>query len=67
MRFLALLMTMLLAACGGGGPSAPALEFAALEGLVYEVDGQTADRSGVMVEVLETGQTAVTAADGRFS
>ncbi len=67
MRFIATLLALSLAACGGGGTSTPALQTAALQGLVYEVDGQTADRSGVIVEVLETGQAAVTTIDGRFA
>jgi hypothetical protein len=62
-RFVLLaLLIPLLVACGGS----PALGSAALSGLVYEVDGQTVDRSGVEVRVAETGQTAVTGADGSF-
>jgi hypothetical protein len=55
-----------LAACGGGGGGTTTTQSAALQGLVYEVDGQTVDRAGVNVRVLETGQTATTGADGRF-
>jgi hypothetical protein len=55
-----------MVACGGGGGGSAALEAAALQGVVFEVDGQTADRSGVEVRVLETGQLATTGADGRF-
>jgi hypothetical protein len=54
-----------LVACGGGSTT-PTTGTAALSGLVYEVDGQTVDRSGVQVRVVETGDTAVTGADGRF-
>ena len=57
----------LLAACGGGSPTGATLQTAALEGLVYEVDGQTVERSGMIVTVLETGEFAVTGPDGRFS
>jgi hypothetical protein len=58
----------LLIACGGGSSDPnPALQTAALTGAVIELDGQTVDRSGVRVEVVETGQSLVTGADGRFS
>ncbi len=69
MRFAFLAAPVLaLAACGGGGGGggATTTQTAALQGMVYEVDGQTVDRAGVAVRVLETGQTAVTGADGRF-
>jgi len=56
----------LVAACGGGG-GAPVLQTAALRGVVYELDGQTVDRSGVVVTVLGSGQSRVTGPDGRFS
>jgi len=67
MRFVALsaLLLPLVAACGGGG-SEPTLQTAALQGVVYEVDGQTLDRDGVPVRILETGQVATTDANGRF-
>jgi hypothetical protein len=39
---------------------------AALQGTVYELDGQTLDRSGVSVTVLETGATYLTDPDGEF-
>lgn len=58
----------LVAACGGSTPSAdPVLQTAALEGYVYEVDGQTVDRAGIDVRVLETGQLTTTDAQGRFA
>lgn len=58
----------LVAACGGSEPSAdPVLQTAALEGYVFEVDGQTADRSGLDVRVMETGQLTTTDAEGRFA
>jgi hypothetical protein len=58
----------LAAACGGSAPSAdPTLQTAALKGYVYEVDGQTVDRSGIDVRLMETGQTTTTDAEGRFA
>jgi len=67
-RILFLVSIALAAACGGSAPSAePALQTAALEGYVYEVDGQTVDRAGIDVRVLETGEIATTDAEGRFA
>jgi len=61
-------LLIVAAACSGGtGGAAPALETAALQGLVYEVDGQTVDRAGVSVTVLETGDRVTTGPDGRFA
>ena len=61
-------LLILLTACSGGGSTPETtLGSAALSGLVVEVDGQTLDRSGVSVRVVETGDTAVTGADGRFA
>lgn len=54
----------LLAACGGGGGGS--LQSAALSGHVYELNGQTQNRAGVEVTVVETGETAVTGVDGSF-
>ena len=42
------------------------MESAALEGVIYELDGQTIDRSGISVTVLETGESVLTGADGTF-
>jgi hypothetical protein len=56
---------LLAAACGGGGGSGAG--GASLAGTVYEVDGQTADRSGVRIAVPETGDSQVTQADGEFA
>lgn len=53
-----------LGACGGG--TASVTLSAALQGVIYEVDGQTTDRSGVEVMLLETGDRATTDADGNF-
>jgi hypothetical protein len=57
------LLALLLPACGG---ASPALETAALQGTVYELDGQTLDRSGVSVTVLETGAMYLTDRNGDF-
>ena len=54
----------LLAACGGSGTNA--LGGAAVMGVVYEVDGQSANLEGVEVTVLETGERVVTETDGSF-
>ncbi|MHC5051526.1 MAG: carboxypeptidase-like regulatory domain-containing protein, partial [Planctomycetota bacterium] len=59
----ALLLALLLPACGG---ASPALETAALQGTVYELDGQTLDRSGVSVTLIETGATYMTDTNGDF-
>jgi len=56
---------VLAAGCGGGG-SAPATSGAALVGTIYEIDGQTLDRSGVRVAVPETGDHVMTPRDGDF-
>jgi len=64
---LLLLAGTVLVACGGGGEAAPSLQSASLAGTVIELEGQTVDRSGVEVTLLETGEMAVTGADGRFS
>jgi len=67
-RILFLVSIALAAACGGSAPSAdPGLQTAALQGYVYEVDGQTVDRAGIDVSVLETGAVATTDAEGRFA
>jgi len=60
----------LAVACGGsadGLSGDPSLQTAALEGYVFEVDGQTADREGVVVRIIETGAVTTTDAEGRFS
>jgi len=57
------LLALLLPACGG---ASTALETAALQGNVYELDGQTLDRSGVSVTLIETGATYLTDANGDF-
>jgi hypothetical protein len=62
-RWIGALLALLLPACGG---ASPALETAALQGTVYELDGQTLDRSGVSVTVIETGATYLTDLDGDF-
>ena len=62
---LGAVLALLLPACGGGGTTA-GLSTAALQGTVYEVGGQTSDRSGVQVRVLETGEVFLTDANGTF-
>ncbi|MEM8884765.1 MAG: hypothetical protein AAGD14_11900 [Planctomycetota bacterium] len=53
--------------CGGGGGDGTTVGSAALRGLVVEVDGQTTNRDGLQLTVVETGQTVTTDADGRFA
>lgn len=55
-----------LAACSGGSAAPPAVQTAALSGTVEAIDGNSGDRSGVVVRVLETGDIALTDALGRF-
>ncbi|MHC4222746.1 MAG: peptidase associated/transthyretin-like domain-containing protein [Planctomycetota bacterium] len=60
----------LAVACGGGADGLSgdtSLQTAALEGYVFEVDGQTVDREGVVVRIIETGAVTTTDAEGRFS
>jgi len=67
MRFRSLLLLpslFLFAACGGGGTE---VRTAALRGVVYELNDQTQDRSGVRVTMLETGRTVTTGPVGTFS
>jgi len=65
MRFaFVLLVVGALAGCGGGGSSP--LFTAELQGMVYEVDGQTVDREGIEILLVETGQSATTDANGSF-
>ena len=63
--FLCAVTALLIPACGGGSTNAT-IQTAALQGLVYEIDGQTFDRSGVAVTVVETGETVITGVDGSF-
>lgn len=63
-RILTLAGLLLAAACGGGGGTS--VQTAALSGVVYQLDGQTQNRAGVVVRVLETGETIVTGPDGSF-
>jgi hypothetical protein len=60
---LGVILALILPACGDGasGPSG-----AAVLGVVYEVDGQTVDRSGVLVRMLESGDFEFTDSDGEF-
>ena len=68
LTILSAVAALLLPACLGGGSSgATAVQTAAMEGTVYEVDGQTVNRAGVTVRVLETGATATTGVDGAFT
>jgi hypothetical protein len=62
--FLALFGAV-LGACDGG--SAAVSLSAELQGVIYEVDGQTRDRAGVELILLETGDRATTDADGNFA
>lgn len=64
-RILTLLLAGTLTACGGGGTDTT-LGSAALRGTVLTVDGSTANRVGMPVTVLETGERVATSADGSF-
>ncbi|MHC4549728.1 MAG: carboxypeptidase-like regulatory domain-containing protein [Planctomycetota bacterium] len=57
-------LALLLPACGGS--SLPTLETAALRGTVVELNGQTLDRSGVSVTLLESGARYLTDVNGEF-
>lgn len=58
------LAALLLAACGGGSSGE---QLASLSGEVVEIDGQSAQVAGVVLMLAETGETAVTDADGAFA
>ena len=61
---------VLLAACGGGGPTAPSLDVpASIGGQVVDsgAAGARGPVSGVTVRIQSTGGSAVTDAQGRFS
>ncbi len=60
-----LILGMLAAGCGSGGGKTSGT--AALSGAVYQLDGQTTDRSGVLVTVAESGASTVTGPNGSFS
>jgi len=59
------LCALALTACSGSDP-ATTTTTSSLAGVVYQLDGQTVDRSGVTVRVVETGDTVVTDAQGAF-
>ncbi len=66
-----LLPTALLIGCGGGGGGAPSgldvlNQSASLEGVVLDVDGESAQAGGVAFTVEETGEQALTGVDGAF-
>lgn len=69
----ATLLALLLPACGGGTTAAVApngggsANSAVLQGTVYEQDGQTVNRAGIPVTIVETGATVFTAFDGSFT
>jgi len=65
-RFCALGSLLFAAVSCGSGGAAPTLTSAALTGTVYQLDGQTANRSGVTVTIRQTGARFVTGADGSF-
>ncbi len=69
MRFLMMSALVLgaffLTACGGGG--SPVLETAALSGTIVQVDGQTLNRAGVTVELVENGAVVTTDGTGAFA
>lgn len=59
-----------LIGCGGGGGTDQGGEsagvFAAMQGVILDVDGETAQAGGVPLVVVETGEQAVSNADGSF-
>ena len=59
-----------LAACSGGGADAGGASLgastAALQGTIMEVDGQTIDRNGIEIRIVETGDFVMTQRDGSF-
>ena len=57
-------VALLVSGCGGGAGTV--LQTGAVKGVVYEVDGQSQDVSGVEVKVLETGDAATTDGAGEF-
>ncbi len=61
------LLLPLLTACGGSGGAYDPASSAQLQGAVTELDGQTLNRDGVDITVVETGDHIMTRADGSFS
>ena len=61
------LLLPLLTACGGSGGAYHPASSAQLQGAVTELDGQTLNRDGVDITVVETGDHIMTRADGSFS
>ena len=65
------LPALCLVGCGGGG-EAPAgdsegVSTATMEGVILDVDGESAQSGGVPLIIAETGEQAVSAADGTFA
>lgn len=55
-----------LGLAGCGGATGPSVQGAAVQGVVYELDGQSLDLSGVDVTLMETGESATTDGLGGF-
>lgn len=65
--FVALLLALTLAACGGGGGALPAQGEADLSGAVTQIDGSALGTGGIELLLVETGERVVTAPDGSFA
>jgi len=61
------LLTLPLAACGGAGDPIGAVSSAQLQGSIVELDGQTLQRDGVDIRIVETGDHIMTSGDGSFA
>ncbi len=64
--FLCAGLALLIPACTGGSEGA-SVQTSTLRGLVVEVDGQSADVSGVEIELVEKGENTSSAGDGSFT
>jgi len=62
----AALALLVVPACVGGSGGVTTTGAAALQGVVYERDGQSSDLDGVTITLVETGAAAWTEADGSF-
>ena len=58
------LLALFLTACSSGNSEGETSE---LQGMVYEVDGQSVDLTGIEIRLVESGRSAMTELDGSFS